>query len=307
MKAEKERVAQLSRELEEARQNSWTPESRADYEHAAGVRRRFDVANDPEFIRKYHEPINNQYESILAETVQALPDMGKAQEWAQYMREHYTPDQLSREWWQQKVLAQIPDEIDRQSILAGVAQMQKQMKERDSELNRRAGDKSAFDEFRSEQSKLADQRMQAEIKAEIAEREKEIKDYLPRDEEAAKTKEERESIREHNERFSKLNQHFLNTMQDLGQNGYRAWVRASIQATRAQVLEENYKNLEKEHKTVLAERDKFRAELDKIHGVRRKLSNTNGTPPASQKKEGGLSIKDLDVRKAFEKYDWGDT
>src|SRR6266403_607038 len=42
VKAETERAAKLQTELEEARKNSWTPEARADYEHASQIRRRFD-------------------------------------------------------------------------------------------------------------------------------------------------------------------------------------------------------------------------------------------------------------------------
>jgi hypothetical protein len=84
-------------------------------------------------------------------------------------------------------------------------------------------------------------------------------------------------------------------------------VRACIESTRAKILDENFKSLEKEHKAACAERDKYKAELDKLVGARRKLSSTTGTPPASSQKSGGLSIKDLDVRKSFEKFDWGDS
>jgi hypothetical protein len=63
-------------------------------------------------------------------------------------------------------------------------------------------------------------------------------------------------------------------------------------------------------KSTKAERDQYKTELDKIAGARRKISHTTGTPPApsdkSKRSDNGLSIKDLDVRKSFENYDWGD-
>src|ERR1700747_2955090 len=52
-RAEAERAAKLQADLEEARKNSWTPEAKADYEHAASIRRKFDFVSDPEFIDKF--------------------------------------------------------------------------------------------------------------------------------------------------------------------------------------------------------------------------------------------------------------
>ena len=57
-------------------------------------------------------------------------------------------------------------------------------------------------------------------------------------------------------------------------------------------------------KSLRSERDQFKTELDKIHGARRKLSQTTGTSPAPAKKDTGLSIRDLDIRKAFDNFDW---
>ena len=145
---------------------------------------------------------------------------------------------------------------------------------------------------------------------EIGEQEKRIQEVLPRDIEQAKTTEERNAIQAHNERFQKLNGFFVETMKDLSTKGPRAWVRASVEATRAQLLEGQYKELEAELKSAKAERDQYRAELDKIAGVRRRISHTTGTPPTpsggKQSNNGGLSIKDLDVRKSFDNFDWGD-
>jgi hypothetical protein len=79
-----------------------------------------------------------------------------------------------------------------------------------------------------------------------------------------------------------------------------------VEATRSLLLDEEYKNLASELKSVKTERDQLKKELDKITGARRKLSQTSGTPPASPNKNGNLSVKDLDIRKAFDKFDWND-
>jgi hypothetical protein len=144
--------------------------------------------------------------------------------------------------------------------------------------------------------------------SEIGEQEKRISEVLPRDPESAKTTEERAAIEAHNERFQKLNNHFVETMKDISSKGPRGWVRASVEATRAMYLEMQYKELTDELKGVKAERDRYKSELDKIAGARRKISHTTGTPPPSAGKKTGesLSIKDLDVRKAFEQFDWNE-
>jgi hypothetical protein len=304
--AEAARV-QYERDLSEARQNAMTPEVRADYEHAASIRRQFDFASDPEFVTKYQAPIRSQYEAILDEAVAALPDQAAAQEWAAYMKQNYTPEQLSRQWWQEKVLAKIPNEMDRTGLLGSVTQLLRLQKERDSEVSKHATDKGAFEQWINNKVNTTSQRVTDEIMSEIREREKTIQDYLPRNEDDAKTDQERAAIKEHNTRFNALNEHFKTQLHDIAKNGPRAWVRACIESTRAKILDENFKSLEKEHKSVCAERDKYKAELDKLVGARRKLSSTTGTPPASSQKSGGLSIKDLDVRKSFEKFDWGDS
>src|SRR5260221_14710504 len=78
------------------------------------------------------------------------------------------------------------------------------------------------------------------------------------------------------------------------------------------LLEGEYKKLEEELKSTKSERDQYKTELDKIAGVRRKISHTTGTAPASTDKgkrgdNGGLSIHNLDVRKTLNDYDWDDT
>jgi hypothetical protein len=310
-KAESDRAAKLESDLAEARKNSWTPEARADYEHASQIRRRFDFVSDPEFIQKFHAPVRTRFETIMDEAVQALPDKQAAAAWADHIKQNYQPDQLPREWWLNSVIAKVPNELDRQSLLTSVSDLIKMQKERDTEITRRTGDKAAFDNWITEKTNFTAQRVQEEIMNEIGEQEKRIQEVLPLDVEKAKTAEERTAIEAHNERFQKLNSFFVNTMQDLSKHGPRAWVRASVEATRAMLLDGEYKKLEEELKSTKAERDQYKTELDKIAGARRKISHTTGTPPAPSDKSkrsdnGGLSIKDLDVRKSFDNYDWGD-
>lgn len=303
----KEREA-LNQQLAEARQNAWTPETKADYEHAAAVRRRFDFVSDPEFIQRYHVPVQAQYEAILDEAVGMLPNQELAAQWAQYMKQNFHPDQLNRDWWVQSVLNKVPDELNRSSLRDSVTELLKLQKDRDSEITRRTSDRSSFDNWIQEKTQFTQQRVQQEIMAEIGEQEKRIAEVLPRDAAQAKTADERRAIEAHNERFTKLNNFFQNTMKDISANGPRAWVRASVEATRAMLLEGEYKELESELKSVKAERDQLRSELDKITGARRKITHTTGTPPGSAEKKpnSGLSVRDLDVRKAFDQFDWGD-
>ena len=308
MKAEAERATKLEQELAQARENSWTPEQKADYEHAASVRRKFDFASDPEFQQKFYAPVRQQFESILDETVQALPDKQAASAWAKYIAENYQPDQLDKNWWKHSVIDKVPDEMDREALRSSVSKLLGLQRERDTEVVRRTNSASAFDNWTKERELNRAQWTQKEVMEEIGIQEQKIKDILKKDPAQAKTKEEREAIETHNERFDKLNGHFQETMKDLTFNGPRAMVRAAVLATKAEYMEGEFKKLEQELKTIKAERDQFRTELDKIAGVRRKLSSTSGTPPASASKKNGegLSVKNLDIRKAFDNYDWGE-
>jgi hypothetical protein len=303
------KAAQLEQELNNARQNAWTPEARADYEHAASLRRRFDYASTPEFVEKYQTPIQDKYRVALQRAVSALPDPESAEAWGKHMFERWTPDQLTEDYWEEKVLNQIPEGVKKQKLLAAIGELQELQEARNRDVLKNTETQESFNKWNQERNQTISNRVQEEIMAEIRDREKLIGDYLPRDEESAKTNEERTAIREHNERFNQLNEFFKSQLQDISANGPRGWVRVSIEATRAKILNEEMTQLQKEYKDACSERDKYKAELDKIHGVRRKISNTTGTPPASsQKKDNGLSLKDLgDVRKAFDKFDWGDS
>jgi hypothetical protein len=309
-KAEAERAAKLEAELTQARQNAWTPEQKADYEHAASIRRRFDFASDPDFIARYHQPILNTFDQVLEEAVGVLPDRQAAIEWANYIKANYKPDALDRNWWLNSVVAKVPNELDRSTLLSSVTDLLKLQKERDSELHRRTGDQAAFDNWIQEKTNFTAQRVQEEIMSEIGVQEKRIQEVLPRDPEAAKTSEERKAIEAHNERFNRLNKYFTDTMKDLSQHGPKAWVRASVEATRSMLLEEHIKEMESELKSAKTERDQYKQELEKIQGARRRISHTTGTPPTPSgqkpKVDGGLSIKNLDIRKAFDDYEWGD-
>lgn len=297
--------AQLVSELQQARSNAFTPEQKADYEHAAAVRRKFDFVSDPDFIQKHQQPIMDRFNTVLEETIAVLPDRNAAQAWADHIRQNYSPDQLSRQWWLKSVVEKVPDPLERQALLGSVTELLKMQRDRDTEVHTRSSDKSAFDNWIQEKTKNTAERVQQEIMAEIGEQEKRIQEVLPRDIESAKTAEERAAIQAHNERFTQLNKHFVDQMQDLSKNGPRAWVRASVEATRAIMLEEQSRQLQEELDSTKAERDQLRTQLDKIAGARRKLATTTtGTPPATAaKRDGnGLSVKNLDVRKSFQSF-----
>jgi hypothetical protein len=72
-RAEVERAKALEQQLADARQNAWTPEQKADYEHASTVRRRFDFISDPEFQQRFHVPVRQQLDDLRRDR-QALPD-----------------------------------------------------------------------------------------------------------------------------------------------------------------------------------------------------------------------------------------
>jgi hypothetical protein len=302
--------AQLQAELAQAKANSLTPEQKADYEHAATVRRRFDFVSDPEFQQRYHGPILNQFQAVLQEAVNVLPDKGAAQQWAQHIAQNYSPDQLNKQWWLNSVIAKVPNELERQALMGSVSELLKLQRERDTEITRRTSDKSAYDNWMAERTNANAERVKTEIMSEIGEQEKHIQEVLPRDVEQAKTPEERAAIEAHNERFARLNGHFVETMQDISKNGPRAWVRAAVAATRAMYMEEQYNQMSEELKGTKAERDQLRSELDRIAGARRKMASSSGTPPTPTPAKNapinnGLSIKDLDVRKSFQTF-WGE-
>jgi hypothetical protein len=296
----------LENELAEARKSAWTPETKADYEHAIEIRRRFDFMSDPEFQQKFHAPVRTQFERILDEAVQVLPDRQAAAQWAQNIKQNYGPDAVNREWWLNSVVAKVPNELDRTTLLNSVSKLLDLQKDRDSEITRRTNDKSSFENWINEKTNLTAQRVQSEIMAEIGEQEKRIKEVMPVDVSQAKTTDERAAMEAHNARFQKLNEFFVSQVQDLSKNGPRAWVRVAVEATRSQIMNEQIVNLEKELKDTKGERDRYKAELEKITGARRKLAQTTGIQPstAEAKKNGqGLSLKDLgDPRKAMSSY-----
>jgi hypothetical protein len=311
-KAESERANKLEQELAEARKNSWTPETKADYEHAVSVRRKFDFASDPEFQARFQIPLTQNFHALLNEVVDALPvSREEAQDWAQKIISRYSLDspELDKTWWNHSVLDKIPDETERASVRQGLANLLRMQKERDLEISRRSNDQSAYDNWIKERDLLKSQREQREVMEEIGVQEQKLKEVFKKDPAQAKTKEEREAIEVHNERYERLNGHFQETMQDLMANGAKAKVRAAVDATRALYMEGEYRKLEQDYKATKAERDQLRAELDKITGARRKISHTTGTPPTTSGKDKngqGLTLKGLDVRDAFKNFDWKD-
>lgn len=235
--------------------------------------------------------------------MEVLPDREAARQWADHIKSNYRPDQLGRDWWVNDVVAKVPNELDRAQLLNSVSQLRQTQKARDSELMRRTNNQSAFNNFVAERATNTSKRVQEEIMTEIGVQEQRIAEILPRNIDEAKTSEERKAIEAHNERFARLNNQFQGFIKDISANGPRGWVRASIEATRAQILDEGLKELKSELKNAKLERDKYKSELDKIAGARRRLSQTTGTPPASNsKKNDGLSIRNLDVRQSFDKY-----
>jgi hypothetical protein len=298
----------LEQELTQARQNAWTPETRADYEQAVQVRRRFDFMSDPDFLKQYHHPVRSQFERILDEAVQVLPDRQAAHNWAQHIKQNYGPDAVNRDWWLNSVVAKVPNELDRATLLNSVSKLLELQQNRDGEITRRTNDKASFDNWINEKANMTSQRVQAELMAEIGEQEKKISQVMPVDVAQAKTTEERAAMEAHNARFQRLNDFFVSQVKDISANGPRAWVRVAVEATRSQIMNEQIINLEKELKDTKAERDQLKGDLEKITGARRKLAHTTGTQPSMESKKNGqgLSIKDLgDPRKSMQSI-WDD-
>lgn len=295
----------MEQELAQARQNSWTPETRADYEHAVQIRRRFDFMSDPDFQQQFHAPVRTQFERILDDAAQVLPDKAAAQQWAQHIKANYGPDAVNRDWWLNSVVAKVPNELDRTTLLNSVSKLLELQKDRDNEITRRTNDKSSFDNWMNEKVNFTKERVNSEIMAEIGEQEKRISEVMPVDVSQAKTPEERAAMEAHNARFQKLNNFFVSQVKDLSEHGPRAWVRVAVEATRSQIMNEQIVNLEKELKDTKAERDQYKTDLEKITGARRKLAQTAHTQASGEPKKNGqgLSIKDLgDPRKSMQNF-----
>lgn len=307
---EQNRAKELENQLSQARENLLTPELKADYEHAVQIRRKFDVSSDPQFISRYDRPIEKQFHAILEEAVQALPNREAAIKWAEDIKNNYGPhkpahERLTREWWLNSVVNKVSDDLERDSLLSSVKDLLKLQRERGQELVRLSENQEVYQNFKEENDKQAQIQLEAQIKAEIAAQEERIREVLPVDVSQAKTTEERKAMEDHNQRFKTLNERFMSSMTDLTRNGPRAWVRASIAATRAFMMEEKISSLQKDLNDTRSERDQLKKDLEKIGSARRKIAHTFGTPAAADAKKNGqgLSIKELsDPRKSMASY-----
>jgi hypothetical protein len=300
------RAQALEQELAEARKNAWTPETRADYEHAASIRRRFDFMSDPDFLQRFQTPVQTQFDKALSEAVKVLPNRQAAAEWANKIKaDGYGPDSVNRDWWMNDVVAKVPDELGRTALINQVSKLLDLQSERDSEIHRRTNDRSQFDNWMVEKNQTTQTRVNEEIMTEIREQEKRIQEVFPVDVTKAKTADERAAMEAHNERFEGLNKFFIKTLQDCTKNGPRGWVRTAIEATRTQIMDKQIVNLEKENKELKTERDRLQKDLEKVTGARRRIAHSSGAPSTSsaQSKQNGMSIKDLsDPRKAMESF-----
>ena len=99
------------------------------------------------------------------------------------------------------MIDKIPDPTDQAVVRQSVANLLRMQKERDQEITRRSTDKSAFDNWIKERDQSRAQFTQKEVMDEIGIQEQKIKEVLKKDPADAKTKEEREAIEKHNERF----------------------------------------------------------------------------------------------------------
>jgi hypothetical protein len=300
-------VDKLSAELTDAKNNAWTPETKADYEHASQIRRQFDYITDPEFQKKYQEPVRNQFDKILNQAIDFLADRNAAIRWVNedIKAKNYGPDSLNRDWWFNSVVAHVPNPENRRTLGNSVDKLLDLQKERDAEIYRNTNDKSSYDNFISQRDALTNERTQQEIMAEIEVQKPRFADFLPVDVSKSKTSDERAAMEAHNERFNKLNSAFMDQIKDLAQNGPRAWVRAAATKSQTMIMNDQIINLEKEVKELKSERDKYKTELEKITGARRRLAQSSGSQPSAEVKKNGqaLSLKDLaDPRKSMEDF-----
>jgi hypothetical protein len=252
------------------------PEIQRELENLRSFHTKHQIFDDSGYQSEYEVPIRAIFDDIVNDVKSLATDPNEAAQWEAEIRAS-GPDRLGRDYWNQGVIDQCSDAINKERLTRKISFLLDAQERRNQFRDTIASQPDAYQKFRDQQAAdyWKDFGVQAEDEAKkmVAT----LGDWaVPKNPALAKNATERSAFEAHNETYKKYETRFQEFLTDAATKGPRGMTRVAIAA----LLSEKYKNDLDAANTRLtklqAELKTAQDELNKIAGARSRVASSNG-------------------------------
>lgn len=272
------------KEIEELRKSpSQLPtEITSELEELRTFRRTNDIAADPAFKARFDTPIS-ALENDVCNLIQSTdPTNAELKAYVEQMRQ-IGPRNIAKNWWGPNVIKNLGDEFTTAELQHKLLQIYDLQKQRGTELESWSKDGEAYKQHQQTQIDSYWKQYALDAAAEVKAMRPELGEFgvmvEPKDENVAKTPEERAQIVEHNTRRKPYEEAFQKNMVTAYDGGARGMARVCALATQSMWLQSELEARIKELGEVRDELSRTKSQLDGIM-QKQKIGGSRGTAPA---------------------------
>jgi hypothetical protein len=260
------------------------------------------IFDDSTYQVQYENPVRAQFDSIIADIKAISNDAAAAGEWEKQMRS-LGPDRIEKQYWNEGVLSQIGDPLDRDRLLRKVSALMELQDKRNRFRQEIAEQPDAYAKFQHQQA--AD--YWANFGREAEEEMKKVTPTLgewasPKDLKSAKTTTEKAAMETHNAAYGEYEQLFREYLTDAATQGPRGMARVSALAVQNEKRRRELETANKKIAKLQAERDKAQEELNKIAGARSRVAQPSSAGPNGQPGQAPKRKPSQSVDQAFNDF-----
>lgn len=273
------------------------PTVQAELEQLRDFRQKHQIYDDAGFQAQFEQPIYSQFDEIINDVKAMAPDKEAAGQWEGEIRK-LGPDRIGKQYWNEGVIQQVADPIDRDRMVRKVTKLLELQQHRNNFAAELAEQPDRYTQYQSQQAAAYWQDFSVQAEDEANKISKTLGDWAaPKDPNLAKSPVERQAIELHNKTYTGYLEGFKNLLTDAATGGPRGITRVAVQAVQGMKYKADLDQATGELKRIKAELQKAREELSKIAGVRSRVAQStggqsNGAKPTT---EVGKASKSLDA------------
>jgi hypothetical protein len=259
------------------------PTVQKELEDLRTFRQKHEIFDDSTFQNQYEMPVRSQFDEIINDVKAMAPDKAAADAWEAEVRK-LGPDRINKAYWNEGVIAQVADPLDRDRMIRKVSSLLELQNKRNQFAAEIAEKPDRYQEYQHEQAANYWKNFGVEAEDETSKLVTQMGDWAVRkDPVTAKTQVEREAIERHNKAYEVYETHFKNYITDAATQGPRGMARTAAAAVQGLKYKHDLDRSATELKKVKLELQKAKEELNKIAGARSRVAQSSGAQPNGNK------------------------
>jgi hypothetical protein len=266
------------------------PSVQKELEELRGFRQRNQFLDDSTYHTNYEEPVRQVFDDIINEVKRLSPDPQQAADWERQVR-GAGPDTLDRKYWNEGVINQCQDPLDRDRLIRKVSGLLEAQERRNAFRQKMANEPDAYQKYQHETAAKYWEDFARDTHDEVEKHKAHLGEWATlRDPALAKNAAEKAAIEAHNKVYAEYENLFKAMITDAATQGPRGMTRVALKAVAGEKHKQDLESANKKIAKLSSELEAARGELNKIAGARSRVAQPssgarpNGEQPPPKRK-----------------------